>query len=157
MKDESRATSSIPRHKTTVIVIITAAVVVIASFAGSAYVRKDASARDKAAAPAEGVSSQQGPTQDRVETELITLHETGFEPNEITRPQGAFVLGVDNRSGLDEVELRFQRATGERIPALQTPKRKISWRDVVDLAPGHYVLSEANHPEWTCNVRILPR
>ena len=95
--------------------------------------------------------------QARVETELITLQPSGFEPNEIRRPQGAFILGVDNRAGVEAIELQFMRADGQRLNALQTPKRKVSWREVVDLAPGEYLLSVANHPEWTCKVTILPR
>jgi hypothetical protein len=127
--------------------VIVAAFVFLALFAGSSYVMRGASA----------IPSQQDRNQERLETELITLQQTGFEPNEITRPHGAFVLGVDNRTGLEVIELRFERATGERLTALKDPKRKISWREVVALAPGHYLLSEANHPEWICNVTILPR
>src|SRR5258707_9850968 len=38
----------------------------------------------------------------QIEVELITVRPTGFEPKEITRPPGRFLLGVDNKSGLDE-------------------------------------------------------
>ena len=102
-------------------------------------------------------SAQQPEKQVRVETELITLQPWGFEPNEISRPQGAFILGVDNRAGVESIELQFMRADGQRLNALQTPKRKVSWREVVDLPPGEYLLSVANHPEWTCNVTIQAR
>src|SRR5258705_7861593 len=44
---------------------------------------------------------------DRLDAELITLQPSGFEPSEITSPRGAFLLAVDNRSGLEEIELRF--------------------------------------------------
>jgi hypothetical protein len=120
-------------------------VAVVALFAGSAYTKRDVT------------SPQQRQKQERVETELLTLQPTGFEPNEIQRPQGAFILGVDNRSGVEQVDLRFVRADGQRLKVLETPRRKTSWREVVDLAPGQYVLSEANHPDWTCTVTILPR
>lgn len=117
-------------------VVFAAAVVVFALFASSA---------------------QQRQKPERLETELITLQPSGFEPNEIRRPQSAFILGVDNRSGVEAVELQFMRADGQRLNALQTPKRRVSWREVVDLAPGEYLLSVANQPEWTCRVTILPR
>jgi hypothetical protein len=156
MKDKSQRTSSKTEHKATMMVVTLAVVIVVASFAGSGYVRRGASAENKME-PRGGdvISSQQ--RRDRLETELITLQETGFEPFEITRPQGAFILGVDNRTGLESIELRLERASGERLVALQTPRRKISWREVVQLAPGHYLLSVAHHPEWTCSVTILPR
>ena len=121
-----------------------AVIVVIALFASSAYMKRDITL------------AQQRQKQERVETELITLQHTGFEPNEISRPQGAFILGVDNRAGVEAIELQLRRVNGERLNALQTPKRKASWREVVDLPPGQYVLSVADHPDWTCNVTILP-
>jgi hypothetical protein len=126
----------------TVIAVVAA---VITLFAGSAYTKRDLT------------PSQQRQKQERLETELLTLQPTGFEPNEIQRPQGAFVLGVDNRTGIETIDLRLVRADGQRLKALESPRRKISWREVVDLAPGQYVLSEANHPDWTCPVTILPR
>ena len=140
MKDKCRARVSASAAKAAV---IAAVVIVIASFAGSAYMKRDV--------------SQQRERQVRVETELITLQPTGFEPNEIRRPQGAFILGVDNRAGVQAIELQFMRVDGQRLNALQTRKRKVSWREVVDLPPGQYLLSVADHPEWTCNVTILPR
>ena len=142
MKDKSRARIS---SSTAMAAVIVALAIVVVSFAGSAYMKSDVTV------------SQQHQKQVRLETELITLQPSGFEPNEIRRPQGAFILGVDNRAGVEAIELQFMRADGQRLNALQTPKRKVSWREVVDLAPGQYLLSVANHPEWTCNVTILPR
>jgi|SRR5215216_603348 len=142
MKEKSRARIS---SSTATVAAIAAIVTVIALFAGTAYTKRDAG------------PSQQRQKQERLETELITLRPTGFEPNEIQRPQGAFILGVDNQTGVEAIELRMARADGQRLNALEAPRRKISWREVVDLAPGQYVLSEANHPDWTCTVTILPR
>jgi hypothetical protein len=142
MKDASRARIS---PSVAMAAVIAAVGIVIASFAGSAYMKRDVPL------------SQQRENQVHLETELITLQPSGFEPNEIRRPQGAFILGVDNRAGVETIELQFMRADGQRLNALQTRKRKVSWREVVDLAPGQYLLSVANHPEWTCNITILPR
>lgn len=137
--------------------VIGAVVLVIALFAGGVYVKSVLSAANKEAGTTDLAPPQQRQKQERVETELITLQQTGFEPNEIRRPQGVFILGVDNRSGLEAIDLRLVRADGQRLNVLQTRKRKLSWREVVDLAPGQYLLSEANHPDWTCSVVILPR
>ena len=142
MKDKSRARIS---SSVALAAVIAAVVIVIASIAGSAYMKRDVTL------------SQQREKQARLETELITLHPSGFEPNEIRRPQGAFILGVDNRSEVETIELQFMRADGHRLNVLQNRKRKVSWREVVDLAPGQYLLSVANHPDWTCNITILPR
>ena len=93
----------------------------------------------------------------QVEVELITIRPTGFEPKEITRPPGRFLLGVDNKSGLDEVALRLNRDIGSNLRLQRLPKRRRSWREMVDLIPGDYLLSEANHPEWVCHIKITAR
>ena len=142
MKNKSRALIS---SSIAMAVVIAALVIGIASFASSAYLKRDVAL------------SPPREKQERLETELITLQPSGFEPHEIRRPQGAFILGVDNRAGVESIELQFMRADGQGLNALQTPKRKVSWREVVDLPPGEYVLAVAHHPEWTCNVTILPR
>lgn len=101
--------------------------------------------------------AQNQPQRERVETELITVRPFGFEPAEITRKQGRFLLAVDNRSGLEEVTLRLDRVTGNRLRDVNVPRRKLDWREFMDLPPGRYVLSEAAHPEWTCTVTIMPQ
>lgn len=138
MHDKSRAHSSS-------YIAMAAAVALVAAVAGLAYIKRDVT------------PLQQQQRQERLETELITLQPTGFEPNEIQRPEGAFILGVDNRSGVEAIELRVVRANGQRLSVLESRKRKSSWREVIDLAPGQYVLSEASRPDWTCTVTIVPR
>ena len=94
---------------------------------------------------------------DQLETELITATPTGFEPAEITRPQGRFMLAVDNRSGLHELEMYFERETQGRINVPLSRKGKMAWREVIDLPPGSYVLRAANDESWRCRITLTPR
>jgi len=82
------------------------------------------------------------------------MRPRGFEPTEITRPAGRFILVVNNRSWLEEIELRLEREDGNRVREVRRHKNKPDWRDVVDLPPGQYVLKEANHPDWACRITI---
>jgi hypothetical protein len=107
--------------------------------------------------PQPGAIVSETQSRERVEVELITLRRNGFEPVEIRRPQGPFILGVDNRSGIDGVELQLERVGGGRLPALQSRSRKLSWRELVNLPPGEYLLTEANHSNWVCAISITPR
>lgn len=91
---------------------------------------------------------------ERIEAEVITIHPTGFEPREITRPAGLFLLAVENRSGLQIVQLRLDDAAGPRLRDVQMPTKTHDWRDGLDLAPGKYALTEAYHPEWLCSITI---
>ncbi|SRR6266571_2567456 len=89
-----------------------------------------------------------------IDTELITLRRTGFEPAEVTRAKGPFLLSIDNKSELGEMNFRFLRENGSNERELRHKNDKFHLRQVVDLQPGRYTLSEANHPEWTCRISI---
>ena len=90
------------------------------------------------------------------EIELITLRPAGFEPSEISRPKGPFVLFVDDRSGRQNSSLRLQRANGERLRTVNLQRNKFQWNDVVDLTPGTYILQDANNSALRCQIIILP-
>jgi len=97
------------------------------------------------------------PTLPRLEAELITLTPRGFEPSQITRPQGQFLLAVDNRSGLYEVTFRLDRETGNRLHEMSLPTGMLKWRNLVNLPPGNYLLTEARDPQKSCRITITPR
>jgi hypothetical protein len=101
--------------------------------------------------------AQRSDPADRLETELITITPTGFDPAEITRPQGRVVIEVDNRSGLEEVELRLDRSNGVREKEVRVHRRTLDWSGEVNLHPGTYILGEAGHPDWACRITITPR
>jgi len=99
------------------------------------------------------------PTQRRrpianFESEVITITPHGFEPREITRPEGQFLLLIDNRSGLAATSLSLTREAGPRTHEMRVPRDEPNWSDIVDLRPGHYVLTEADHPGWACSITI---
>lgn len=92
-----------------------------------------------------------------MEVELITVRPHGFVPAEITRPQGRFLLGINNRSGLEEVDLRLFREAGGVVREVRVNRKKPDWRELVNLPPGRYVLKEAARPGWACRITIMPR
>lgn len=98
--------------------------------------------------------------RERVEAELITLTPNGFAPAEITRPAGRFLLLVVNRSGEADINLRLEaeddgRGARRRIPAFE--RRRRQRHDIVDLPPGRYTLTIADHPDWVCRLTITER
>jgi hypothetical protein len=93
---------------------------------------------------------------DDLEVELITLRPEGFEPLQITRPKGLFVLVVDDRSGKEGSSLTLQRLKGERLRDLKTNRKKSEWYDLINLPPGDYILSDAENPERRCQITLLP-
>lgn len=104
-------------------------------------------------APSEAAMMVQGP-QAAVQAELITVTPTGFEPSEVTRPKGRFLLAIDNQSGLDEVNFYFERETVGRVSVPLSRRGKIAWREIVDLTPGTYILRATNDESWRCRITI---
>lgn len=92
-----------------------------------------------------------------LETERVTIRPTGFEPAQITRPRGEFILAADNLSGLREVSLLLERESGERVRDRRITMEQFKWRARLDLHPGRYVIREAGHPDWTCALTITPK
>jgi len=92
-----------------------------------------------------------------IESELVTITSHGFEPRQITRPQGRFLLLIDNRSGLATVAPRLTPVGGLRLLNLTIPREEPNWSDVLDLQAGVYLLTEANHPAWLCRLTITPQ
>lgn len=90
------------------------------------------------------------------EIELITVRPAGFEPSEITRPKGAFVLFLDDRSGKENSSLVLQRLSGERLRAIKLERKKSNWNEVVNLSPGTYILLDGSNAERRCQITILP-
>jgi hypothetical protein len=88
------------------------------------------------------------------EAEVLTIRPTGFEPAAITRPPGEFLLVINNRSGLEEVNWSLDRETGGNVREVKISGGKLRSGNFQDLPPGRYVLTEANHPGWICRITI---
>lgn len=72
----------------------------------------------------------------RVETERVTVRPTGLYPAQITRPQGEFILAVDNLSGLRELNLVLERDNGERVRERRLTLEQFKWKTGLDLPPA---------------------
>ena len=93
----------------------------------------------------------------QVQVEQITIGPRGFAPAEITRPAGPVGVVVVNTSGVQELRLQLSREAGGRLREAHLPGGRREWREYVDLPPGRYVITEANHPAWLCRLNITAR
>lgn len=96
-------------------------------------------------------------SEDRIEVETITVDARGFSPREITSRHGPFMLAISNHSGNSAINLRLDRVAGNRMHEVRLPKGRTKWSEVLNLPPGEYVLSEQNHPNWHCFIKLTPR
>src|SRR5260370_25135913 len=79
----------------------------------------------------------------RVEVEEITIRRYGFEPREISRPAGRFILVIANPGGSPDLDLSIQGEAGQRLQSMRLPRNQRDWNDSLVLPPGRYVLTEA--------------
>jgi hypothetical protein len=110
---------------------------------------KEQSLIAEAAARPEGQASEE-----QVEVEVITVRANGFEPGEITRRSGVFMLAISNHSGETELNLHLDRVQGNRIHEERLPRGRVRWSKSFDLPSGDYVLSEQSHPDWICRIKL---
>jgi len=125
------------------IVLIGTAAVASAHFISAALAKK--------VPEAAGVAQPVQPPN-MLEPQRITLTPMGFEPAEVTRPAGRFLLAINDRSGQGDRSFVLRRNTGEQLREFRlagTP-RKHEWREVVNLPPGRYLLGDGENPEHTC-------
>ena len=92
-----------------------------------------------------------------MQVERVTVGRHGFERSAIARPTGRFLLAVDNRSGLEEINLQIVRENGNRDREMKVHRKKPDWKGFVDLPPGQYKLIEAGHADWVCRITITAR
>src|SRR5262249_31100992 len=136
--------------KFTLAALLTVGVIALAPFTARSW-------RDKPSAAAAQQTPAAAATPEPLGQLLITIRPTGFDPPEIVHAKGKFLLSVDNRSGLQVVDLALDSEQGNRLNAKRVPRENLDWREIVDLNPGAYLLKEANHPNWVCRIRITSK
>lgn len=141
-----------------VITLLTTAAILGSSVIVFSFGEHSSYGRDELLAGPRLTVERDGPgflTEDQnVEVEVITATPANFEPATITRARGPFILAIHNRSGEKDLVLRIHRNSHEQLyeVRLRTGSRRQHQR--LDLPPGEYIISEAGHPEWRCQLVI---
>lgn len=93
----------------------------------------------------------------QVEARLVTLTPRGFEPEEMLADT-RFILIVDDLTGLGDLQVELLRQTGgDKLHEVRLPRGRRNYTKELELPPGEYVLTEANHPNWQCTISVAPR
>lgn len=135
-------------------VAFVAAALTLSAWAWVITAGKGETVRPASGAVATTAPSRSLPAQDRVEAETITLGSSGFEPAEIRRPAGRFLLALDKLSDVDQATVRLESEGGQVLQEVTLERSQRRWRKVVDLTAGVYLLTVAGHPEWRCQIFI---
>jgi len=92
-----------------------------------------------------------------IQVELIMVRSNGFEPTQVTRPKGPVVFAVVNRSGLSDLTFALSKEHGNRVHDFRHRQHLLDTRELMDLSPGEYILSEQSHPTWACHLTVTPQ
>jgi hypothetical protein len=107
------------------------------------------------------VSAQTNPPLAPLIVEQLVLTPIGFSPTEFKRPQGRFLLAVNNRAGIAQMNLVLNReitkGAMERLKEVGVHWSRPDWSEVFDLQPGTYLLTEASNPKWVCRITVGPK
>ena len=99
------------------------------------------------------------PKENRIQVVLITVRSTGFEPNKVKYPAKPFLLAIDNQSGIEDLNVELQAEDAENhatLRSLAMSTTNLRKREITELKPGEYVLTEPHHPGWSCRFTITP-
>ena len=96
----------------------------------------------------------QGKKDQKLEIEAVTITPEGFDPQQLERTAGPFILSVTNQSGVDALNVRIETEQHERFREKSLPLVTPYWRERIDPPRGKYVITEENHPEWTLTLII---
>jgi hypothetical protein len=114
----------------------------------------------EASAPAKDpavVAVQSKSPATRIPTHVITLRPDGFDPAEVLWQKGKSFLTIDNHSNVSVINLLLERLAGGHVKEIKLRMRKERSAGVLDLPPGDYLLTEVNHPQWVCRIKVSPQ
>lgn len=103
-----------------------------------------------------GLSHPSTKASGREKVLLLKVTKQGFEPAAINVPPGQYSLIVHNSSELRSLELGIDRVGGPRLESARTSLEELKWTTRVELSPGEYRVTEANHPNWESRVTVVP-
>jgi hypothetical protein len=91
----------------------------------------------------------------------IAVTSRGFDPSEIAVPEGRYLIDINNRSGIQELDLRFGALNGKKLKESKRLKDKdgrvlksLDWRGLFNLDKGTYTITESSHPDWVAEIRV---
>jgi hypothetical protein len=88
---------------------------------------------------------------------VIVAHPHGFDQSALTIPTGQMLIIVTNQTRLNTIRLLLDPDSGPRAKDVDVPRENRAWREYLSLDPGHYVLTEASHPSWRCEITVTAK
>ena len=78
----------------------------------------------------------------------------GLWPSKATVQAGRVLLLVDNRAIGKKLTVRVEKGSKERVKDFPSNSKGLRGNEIVDLAPGSYIISIAERPEWNAELTV---
>lgn len=87
---------------------------------------------------------------------VVSVYPYGFESDEISVPAGPCSLMIRDLTGIEDSLLFSVSVPGYPAPITYQLEHLQESVENVTLLPGTYVVTEATHPTWRCQVTVTP-
>lgn len=85
---------------------------------------------------------------------LLALLPEGFDTSLMQLEPGDYVFIIGNRTGLRDVNVRFDREGNARVAAATLRGRQRDWKQRMQLVSGTYLVTANENPEWSCRIVV---
>lgn len=94
----------------------------------------------------------------------ITVNPDGFSPSEVEVPEGLYLLDINNRSGLLDINVQLGNLNARKLQEVKPSKDKEGhivktqdYRGLFSFENGQYTITEADHPKWSLKIKVTPK
>jgi hypothetical protein len=109
-----------------------------------------------------GTPQSQGRIPSSAEAITVVISPQGFAQTTLSLQTGSYVFMVVNRTGLDDIRVHLERASGESGTANSSQEQfavvvtttRARFARNAKLTPGMYRLRVDNRPAWVCTIHV---
>ncbi len=91
----------------------------------------------------------------------VTVNPRGFSPSKVTVPEGLYLIDINNRSGVAELNLQLGTLNAKKLKESKRVKdnqgrelKSLDWRGFFNLDKGTYTVRESSHPNWILEIQV---
>ncbi len=99
-------------------------------------------------------SRQQPQLTNRVSAANVAFTIRGFEPDALTVEHQDLLMTIVNKSGFINAKFQLDRETGGKVHEVSFQNARHRAKQFLKLPPGRYILREASHPNFSCNITV---
>jgi hypothetical protein len=131
-------------HSLSRVRFVAVSIIVFAALASAALVK----------VPSKVAPPQASAVQGQLAVAQVAFTIRGFEPAEMSLPHQDILLMLANKSGFINAKFQLHRDNGQKMIELPFLNLKRRARERLKLPPGRYLLTEASHPNWSCQITV---